>query len=86
MRNGKLLGVVIALQGLILAGQWFDGVSYVSPAVAQVTDPGRDRIQMIDELRAVNAKLDKLIGVLGSGDLQVRVIQPDENKAKTTGR
>jgi hypothetical protein len=85
MRNSKLLGVILVLQGLILAGQWV-GPSYVTSATAQVTDPGRDRMQMLDQLKSIDGKLDKLVTILGSGNLQVKVIQPDEAKGKTTGR
>jgi hypothetical protein len=86
MRNTKLLGVMIVLQVLVLEGQWLGSPSYVTPANAQVTDPGRDRIQMIDQLKSIDAKLDKLIGILGSGNLQVKVVQPDESKGKTAAR
>jgi hypothetical protein len=85
MRNSKLLGVIIVLQAMLLAGQWLSP-TYVSQANAQVTDPGRDRMQMIDQLKAIDAKLDKLVGILNSGQLQVKVVQPDENKGKATGR
>jgi hypothetical protein len=84
--NSRLLGVIIALQGLILAGQWV-GSGYGNYANAQLqTDPGRDRQALIDELRASNVKLDRMNDFLASGKLQVHVIQPDENKGKPTGR
>jgi hypothetical protein len=86
MQTGRLLGVVIVLQVLLLAGQWFGQAGYLTSANAQVTDPARDRSQIIDELRSVNAKLDKIIALLDGGNLQVKVIQPDENKGKATGR
>ncbi|HWP41143.1 MAG TPA: hypothetical protein VNL70_09475 [Tepidisphaeraceae bacterium] len=86
MKTGRLLGVVIVLQVLLLAGQWFGETGYLTSANAQVTDPARDRSQIIDELRSVNAKLDKIIALLDGGNLQVKVIQPDENKGKATGR
>jgi hypothetical protein len=83
----RLMTVVIVLQAMILVGQWVGGGhGYLTSAQAQVTDPGRDRLQLIDEMRKTNDKLDKLTDILRSGDLQVRVIQPDENKAKTTAR
>lgn len=86
MRNSRLLVVVVFLQLLILFGQWLSAPGYLPSAQAQVTDPGRDRLQMIDELRSINVKLDKLIQILGSGELQVRVIQPDETKGNTSAR
>jgi len=86
MKSGRLLGVVIVLQMLLLAGQWFGESGYLTTADAQITDPGRDRSQMIDELKSLNAKLDKIIALLDGGNLQVKVIQPDENKGKAAGR
>jgi hypothetical protein len=85
MKTSRLLGVVIVLQGMILAGQWLGGPS-LGTAQAQITDPGRDRIQMLDELRSTNAKLDKLIDLLGSGDVQVKVVQSDDNRGRTAAR
>ena len=86
MRTQRMLAAILVLQGLTLAGQWFGDAARLPSASAQVTDPGRDRAQMLDEMRAVNAKLDKLVEILGSGDLQVRVVQPDENKGKPSAR
>jgi hypothetical protein len=50
------------------------------------TDPGRDRMQMIDQLKSMDSKLDKLVSILSSGELQVKVVQPDDNKGKANGR
>ena len=87
MSNSRLLGIVIVLELLILAGQWFGGPGYGNYANAQLqTDPGRDRQALIDEARATNAKLDKLVDFLRSGDLQVRVVQSDETKGRSSGR
>jgi hypothetical protein len=85
MKTSRLLVVVIALQALVLLGQWV-GPSYVTSAQAQANDPARDRIQTLDELRSINAKLDKMADILGSGDLQVRVVNPDEIKGKAGAR
>jgi hypothetical protein len=86
MTNTRLLTVVIALQGVLIAGQWLGAPGYLSSAHAQTLDPARDRADMIDQLHSVNAKLDKMIDILGSGDLQVRVIVPDDTKGKTSAR
>ena len=83
----RLLTVVIVLQGMILTGQWLGNGSYLSSANAQLsTDPGRDRQQLIDEVRKTNDKLDKLAEILSSGNLQVRVVQPDENRGRGGAR
>jgi hypothetical protein len=81
MKNAKLLTVVLVLQGLILAGQWFGTASLVSPAQAQIPDAGAQRMETIKELQTLNGKMDKLIGILESGKLEVRVTQADDNKA-----
>jgi hypothetical protein len=86
MKTSKLLGAVVVLQVVTLAGQWLGNPSYLTPANAQLTDPARDRQQQLDELKAMNAKLDKMITLLGSGDVQVRVIQPDEKKGNAPAR
>ncbi len=86
MSVSRLFGVVIALQLLIVAGQWLGAPSYVTPVQAQALDPARDRQQALDEMKSINVKLDKLIEILESGDLQVRVVQPDDNKAAKPAR
>lgn len=81
MNNTRLLAVVVALQGLILLGQW-TGAPAVPQAQAQVSDPGAQRNAQIEELKALNVKMDKIIGILNSGELQVRVANSDEGKGR----
>ena len=79
----NLLLVVIVLQALTLLSQW----TSMPAAKAEVPDPANRQIQMIDGIKATNDKLDKLISILESGDLQVKVITPDEKKKDSrTGR
>lgn len=85
MKTTKLLVVVVVLQLVLLAGQWL-GAPRLPFARAQTMDAGRDRIQMLEEQRTTNVKLDKIIDLLDSGTLQVKVIQPDEVKGRTTAR
>ena len=80
MKNAKLLTAVLVLQGLILAGQWLGTASLVAPAQAQIPDAGGQRNEMIRELQALNGKMDKLIGILESGKLEVHVAAADDNK------
>jgi hypothetical protein len=77
MTIARLLCVVIVLQCLILVGVWGGG-SILPEAQAQVPDAGAQRIQMIEQLKQVNAKLDKVAAILESGKLQVSVATPDE--------
>ena len=79
MKSGKLLVAVIVLQSLILISQW-TGSSVIAPAYGQVPDAAGQRIQMIDELKAMNGKMDRLMELMKSGDLQVRLSKPDEKK------
>ena len=80
----KLLLAVIALQLVTLAGQWLEGPRMLPTADAQLANVGADRQAMIDELKRVNQKLDKLTDVLSSGNLQVKVVNPDEHKKDAT--
>jgi hypothetical protein len=85
MRTNRLLAVVVVLQGLLLAGQWLGNPALVSTAQAQ-PDPNRDRWLMIDELKSMNAKMDRLVGILEGGNLQVRTASPDERGNGQRGR
>jgi len=83
MKSTKLLVVIAGLQLLTVAGQWLGQTSVVSTASAQVPDAGAQRIQIIDELKAVNAKLDHLNGLLESGKLQVQTVTAgDSHKSR----
>ena len=81
MKTTQLLTVVVILQGLILAGQWLGAPALVSPAQAQIPDPGAQTQQVIKELQALNAKMDRMVGIFESGKLEVRVAGADDNKA-----
>jgi hypothetical protein len=81
MKNVKLLTVIVVLQGLILAGQWLGAPSVVSPAQAQIPDAGGQRMEIISHLKSMNDKMDRLIGILESGKLEVHVTPADDNKA-----
>jgi len=81
MKTTQLLTVIVILQGLILAGQWLGAPALVTPAHAQIPDPGAQNQQVIKELQALNAKMDRMVGIFESGKLEVRVAGADENKA-----
>ena len=71
---------MVVLQGLILIGQWTGGGSYLPSAQAQVPDPANRQLQMIEELKSANTKLEQIVSILQSGDLQVKVPKSEENK------
>lgn len=86
MRATRAWVILIVLQGLILAGQWF-GVPSLQPAQAQPAfNPERDRMEMIEQLKSVNSKLDRMISILEGNELQVRVTSPDDRKADKPAR
>ena len=80
MNGSRLLAIVVILQLVIVAGQWLGSPSVLSPAMAQGLDAGAQRAQIVDELRAANGKLDRLIGLLESGNAQVRLAPEDKDK------
>jgi hypothetical protein len=89
MKTNKLLVVIIALQGLMLIGQWTGNSSYLPSAQAQIPDPGARQVQMVDTLKSIDSKLDKLdaiVGILQGGELQVKVAKTEETKGATRAK
>ncbi len=80
MKTNRLLVVVVALQLVMLAGQWLEGPRIVPTAHAEPFNAGADRQTMIDGLKSIDSKLDSLISILNSGKLQVQVQRSDEPK------
>jgi hypothetical protein len=72
MNSTKLLVVIAGLQVLTVAGQWLGQTSALPMASAQVPDAGGQRHEMIEQQKATNAKLDRLISLLESGNVQVK--------------
>jgi hypothetical protein len=75
-KTTKLLTAVALMQGLILAGQWTGGASTQlaqAQAAPSAADPAAYRQQTLEELKAMNTKLEKLVNLLESGRLQVTV-------------
>lgn len=79
MRLSRLLAAMVVLQVLTLVSLWTGG-QWVQPARAEPFDPAARQIQNIEELKSLNAKMDKLIGILESGKLQVVVVKADEDR------
>lgn len=79
MKIEKMLGIVIVLQVVILAGQWL-GQPAASTARAEIFNPGERQLAILEEAKGANARLDKLLSYLQSGDLQVKVAKDDEKK------
>ena len=79
MRNhtNKVLVAIIALQGMLLVGQWSGrtNTAHAKVDAQSLPDPGARQLQMIDELKSMNAKLERLSALVQSGDLTVKVKQ-----------
>jgi hypothetical protein len=73
MKQSKLLGIVIALQVMLLIGQWVGPSAAVAHADVPLSNPSERQLAMVDELKTLNGKMDKLISVLQSGNLEVKV-------------
>ncbi|MDB5297979.1 MAG: hypothetical protein JWO31_3962 [Phycisphaerales bacterium] len=69
----KLLTAAVVLQALLLAGQWFGASPAQARGELNLPDPGARQLQMIDELKSLNAKVDRLTAVLTSGEMRVKI-------------
>jgi len=78
MKTSKLLGIVIALQALLLIGQWVGPSMSVARADIPLPNPSERQLAMLDELRTLNGKMDRLIGMLQSGSVEVKVAKSDK--------
>jgi hypothetical protein len=77
MSSNRLLGLIVVLQVITILNQ------FLSPALpaarGQIPDAGAQQNEVIQNLQSVNDKLDKLVGILESGQLQVQVAKPDDS-------
>jgi hypothetical protein len=78
-KSQKLLTGVLVLQGLLLAGQWLGQPSLgQARGEGNIMNPSERQIQMIEELRALNAKVDKMNATLTSGEMTVKVAKDEK--------
>ncbi|HEX8521795.1 MAG TPA: hypothetical protein VF669_06020 [Tepidisphaeraceae bacterium] len=81
MKESKYLAAILVLQGLILVGQWTGNRSVLPAANAgDVPNPAQRQMELLEEMKTTNTKLDRIIGLMEGGELQVKVVQSDENK------
>jgi hypothetical protein len=72
MNTNRLLAAVLVLQVVTLAGQW--GGHAVRDARADLPpDPGAQRVAQTEELKSINRNLDRLVRLMESGRVEVRV-------------
>jgi hypothetical protein len=79
MKTEKMLVVVITLQCLILLSQW-TGSPSATIARAEIMNPGERQLALLEEAKQTNIRLDKLIGIIQSGDMQVKIAKDDDKK------
>jgi hypothetical protein len=82
MNTNRLLAAVIVLQVLTVAGQWGGKPSYINDARADLPDPGAQRVAQTEELKALNGKMERLIGLLEGGRLKVEVTNLGDKNVK----
>ena len=71
--TNRLLAAVLVLQVLTLAGQ-FSGRAGSTDARADLPpNPAERQLAQTEELKAMNQKLDRLVSVLESGRVEVKV-------------
>ena len=88
MNTARMFAVILAIQMLTLLSVW-TGNGPLPAARAQIPDAGAQRQQVVDELKAMNGKLDKLVELLESGKMQVTAVLPedkDKDAEKAKGR
>ena len=68
----KLLTAVLVLQVLTLLGLW-TGQPQAAEVHAAIPDPGAQREAQLTEQKETNEKLDKLMELLKSGDVKIKV-------------
>jgi len=70
--TNRLLAAVLTLQVLTLTGQWAGHVSNEARADLP-PNPAERQLAQTEELKALNSKLEKLISVLESGRVEVKI-------------
>ena len=74
----KWIGFVIVLQVAVLFGVWGIGPVASSVRADGIPDAGAQREQLIEQQKATNEKLDKILAILSGGDLKVKMLKSDD--------
>lgn len=81
MKSSKILGFVLVMQVVIVIGQWAgQPAARSAKADVNIPNPGERQLAIVDELRTLNGKMDRLLSVVQSGDMKVEVTKVDRNK------
>lgn len=81
MKSSKVLGFVLVMQVVIVIGQWAgQPAARSAKADVNIPNPGERQLAILDELRTLNGKMDRLLSVVQSGDMKVEVTKVDRSK------
>lgn len=81
-KGGFWSAYVLGGATILLAGLLWQGLSAPPPAYGQIPDSGKQRNEMIKELRIANKKLTEISGLL----TEIRDAQTREKKTPTPSR
>jgi hypothetical protein len=76
-----MFGLVAAATGGLVLGLALSGRPS-STAMAQIPDQGAQLLQLIDQSKALNAKMDRLLALLEGGKLEVHFKTEDAKPAR----
>jgi len=82
MRWDRVLAAAVVMGAGVMLGQWGSPSPATAASRAEVPAAFNQTERTLEELRAMNSKLDRLIGLLEGGKLQVTVNSTDEGKAE----
>jgi len=81
MKSSKMLAFVLVMQVVIVIGQWAgQPAARTARADVNIPNPGERQLAILDELRTLNGKMDRLLTVVQSGDMKVEVTKVDRSK------
>ncbi len=94
MRQGRYLNIILTVNAILLAAliwvQITDRPAMVETAVAQSTprhegipNAADQRLRMIEALRDINRRLDRVERRLETGEIRVRVMNPEDIRPAT---
>ena len=80
--SAKWFRLILSLQILILLMLFGSGARETSAMADGIPDAGAQRDQMIEQLKATNEKLDKILALLSSGEIQVKLHKADDSSGR----
>ena len=75
----KYFRLILVMQIFILLMLFGSGMRGTTVMADGIPDAGAQRDQMLEQMKATNEKLDKIVTLLSSGDLQVKLHKADDS-------